>query len=78
MSLKSTRGMTRGEVTLRVSVLLSLYRGAFVVVVGDEAAFVVKSLIGVVVKVVVSATWLLLQLERFFALYDLAEGERCL
>ena len=68
MSLKSTRGMTRGEVTLRVSVLLSLYRGAFVVVVGGEAAFVDGSLVGVVVKVVVSATWLLLQLERFFAL----------
>ena len=55
MFLKFVPGIARGEVMLSVSVLLSLYRGAFVDAAGEVAIFV-----EVVVKVVVNAPWLLL------------------
>ena len=87
VSLKLIRGIRRGEAMLSVSVLLSLYRGAFVDVDGDAfvdlvgGAFVdlvgdaFVDLVGVVVKVVVNVAWLLLQLDRFL---DLTDGEGCL
>ena len=79
VSLKLIRGIRRGEAMLSVSVLLSLYRGAFVDVDGDGFVDLVGDafvdLVGVVVKVVVNVAWLLLQLARFL---DLTDGEGCL